>query len=154
MKITKEEYLSLYDENITKKAYDAILDKINKRFYEIVKHISIKFVWFDYDNEGGKDGPSGYFEPDRYKENDYINFVGEYSLIKPYDYCDGIPIRWLWEDYEEEFNSEVLKFKDSELKKREQEKQKREEQKNKKLQMREIIKSKLTKEELRFIEFK
>ena len=153
-KITKEEYLSLYDENISKKNYDTIISKIDARFYNIIKGISTRFSWFDYDNENGECNKSGYFEPKRYKETDYISFSGSYSIPLPYSICDGIPIRWLWEDYEEEFKSEVKKEEIKKFKMKEIEKTKRGELKDKKSKIKEIIRSKLTKEELKFIEFK
>jgi len=41
MKITKEEYLKLSDDNISKKEYDSIIGKIDVRFNEIMKSIVV-----------------------------------------------------------------------------------------------------------------
>ena len=44
MKILKEEFDSLYDENISKKEYERILSKIDQRFIEIVDEIKQKKI--------------------------------------------------------------------------------------------------------------
>lgn len=65
MKITKEEfYRFLNDDNISKKEYDIIEDKINKRFYEIALTIIGKenLSWIDYDNGDSTAEVDGWFD--------------------------------------------------------------------------------------------
>ena len=53
MKITKEEFDSLYSNNITKKNYDIIISKIDERFSEIIRKIIPNLNrkgWYDYGN--------------------------------------------------------------------------------------------------------
>lgn len=149
-KITKEQYLSLLDGNITKADYDTIISKIDARFHDILKEICTKFEWFDYDN--GHEEKNGYFNPKKYSVFDLIYFDGVYSMSMPYRE-DGIPIRWLWEDFLTEFQLEVTKYKIKMDKKFQDQQQQRIELKAKKIKMKKIIQSKLTQEELRFIRF-
>lgn len=153
-KLSKEEYYKLWDDSISKREYDSILVKIDYRFNYIMKTICTKLDWYDYDN--GWEGRSGHFEPNTYykDEDSYIIFDGEYSLPPPYDSCPDIPIRWLWEDFEEEFKREAEEEKKKILDKKNKAKAARLDFKLKKESMREIIKNKLTKEELKFVKFK
>lgn len=146
-KITKAEFDSLYDDNISKKKYDAIIAKIDTRFYEIVSFMAPRV------NEGEDSG--GYFEPEDYKEE--IAVGGSWAeLPPPYDYesDNSFPTRWLWEDFEEEFKREVAKAKQKEVSEKLNAKQKRDDLKARKATMRPIIEAKLTKEELKYITFK
>lgn len=154
MKLTKEEYFSLWSDDISKKQYDIIISKINDRFYYIMKTICIELNWWDFDN-GWEEG-SGFFEPcDYYKNsNTYITFRGNYRLPQPYSSCPNIPIRWLWEDFEESFKKEVEEYKIKKEQDKIKAKEKRELAKINKENMRGIISSKLTKEELKYIKFK
>ena len=104
-----------------------------------------KLRWYDYND--------GHFEPSDYKITDVIYFEGEYTIPEPYA-DSGIPIRWLWEDFEVEFKHEVEKYKLQKIKDKETNKKCRETIKVKKAEMKVIIQSKLTKEELKFIKFK
>jgi hypothetical protein len=154
-KITKEEYISLFDENISKGKYDAIISRINERFQYIMEMVCTKLKWYDYSN--GHDGRDGYFNPNDYELSDngndtYISFEGIYSMPQPYS--GDIPIRWLWEDFECEFRKGIDQFKIKEEEAKAKAKQKRIELEEKKAKMRASIELKLTKEELSFINFK
>lgn len=153
-KLTKSEYLSLWGEKISKKEYDQILVKINERFQYIMKTICTKLSWWDYDN--GWEETSVYFQPNKYHadEDSYINFDGEYTMPSSYNSCPDIPIKWLWTDFEEEFKKEVEDEKVRRVQEKEKLKEKRADAKIKKHTIKEIILSKLTKEELKFIKFK
>jgi hypothetical protein len=153
-KITKEEYLSLVDENITMVKYNAIINKINKRFQYIMEMVCTKLSWYDYTN--GHDETNGYFNPHSYQltnndKHDYISFEGVYTIPPPYN--GDIPIRWLWEDFECEFRKAIDQYKINEEEKKIKAKQKRIELEEKKAKMRASIELKLTKEELSFINF-
>ena len=153
-KITKEEFLSLYNPKITKHRYDVIIDKINDRFSEIVLTMIpnvTKKGWFDYGNCGyDGDGYAGRFDPSEYKEEIIVG--GEYCFLpEPYGCDNSFPTRWLWEDFEDEFNKEVTKFLSDKERKKLESKQKREALKIKKAAIWESVKQKITKEELKYI---
>lgn len=166
MKITQEQFNRIYSKNITKKEYDDIITQINERFNEICNKILLKNPgrWFDYSNCGyGSEYSNGYFDPEEYKME--ISIGGEYAKLPepfysyPYEDKDSclencFPTRWLWEDFEEEFKTQVDKYKLEILKEKESTKNKRQELKNKKSEFKKIIRSKLTKEELKYICFK
>lgn len=108
-----------------------------------------KTGWFDYDNCAYRDaGVPGKFDPDEYKSEIFVG--GECCLPDPYD-DNSFPTRWLWEDFEEEFNDTVLKYKLEEEKASLIQKQNREELKLKKENIWKSVKQKLTKEELKYV---
>lgn len=162
MKITKEEFYSLYSEDISKKSYDNIIIKINHRVDEVWRDIlniqGIKLDWYDYDNGGGRDNDgdpiNGNFVPELYEED--IGFTGEWSGNVDYDkpYNNYIPTKFLWEDYEEKVLEDIKSYKENKERKKIENTAKRLELKERRKVMIESIKSKLTKEELRFIKFK
>ena len=154
--ITEEQFDRLYDEGITVRERKEILSLVDERFsYLISGLLSIKNKntgWFDYANYA--DGNDGHFDKEEYCE--YITFDGErLNMKEPYRY--EIPTRWLWtpdEEVLEEYNREIREYKNEQLAKKEKSKKAREELKIKKAEMKQIIKAKLTKEELKFIKFK
>ncbi len=152
-KLTKETYNSLWDDNITKAKYNAIINIIDSRFDYIMKTICTKLDWYDYDN--GWEETDGHFTVNSYHKNpeSQIHFDGQYTIPTPYEYCE-IPIKWLWEDFEEEFRKDVENYKTQKANKRLQDKVAREDRKQKKLNMKEQIRAKLSKEELKYIKFK
>lgn len=159
MKITKQEFDKLYDNNISKKEYDSIIDKIDDRVSDIV-HIMVPNAtkgnnWYAYGNVDYYDENSGgEFDPTEYKK--YIEIGRSCSLPGPYDdeYDNYFPTRWLWEDFEEEFKKETSQYNSNQEKEKDRKKKQREELKLKKEQFKSIIQSKLTKEELKYIKFK
>lgn len=154
MKITKEEFYKLYSEDITKKEYDTIISKIDIRFNEICVAIIPKRdrMWFDYSNcDYGSDDSGGYFDPQEY--NEFISIGGGFADL-PEPYGDGFPTRWLYEDFEDEFKSKVAEHKEKEAQAKLKAKNQQEELKARKAEMKKIIGSKLTKEELKYIKFK
>ena len=150
--ITKDQFDKLYDDNISKKEYDFIIQEINKRFSEICKNIlKIKpnYGWFDYGNcSYDSEQSGGFFCPVDYKE--FISIGGENISCPDWLYEPEIPTRWLWQDYTDEIKQ---------LKEEHHENEKLKKQKvNKKKQdinsLIKSIKSKLSKEELKIISFK
>jgi len=155
MKITKEQFDKLYDTDISKREYDNIIGQIDSRFYEIVTSLVGKKnkQWFDYGNcDYDSEDSNGYFDPEEYRE--YITVGGENCRLSD-PYRDGFPTRWLWEEsFKLEFDRDVL-IHETELEiEKNKEKSKREELKIRKLKFREVITAKLSKEELRYIQFK
>jgi hypothetical protein len=162
--VTKELVDKLYDPNISKREYDSIIYAIDERFSDVVTliHPTITnrngwFVYgnFDYDSEEDE----GHFDPDRYK--DEICIGGKCLFPEPYCFTDEgngyIPTRWLWTDDEDilkEYKKEVKQSKKEKERKKEKNKQKRKELKERKKKMKIIITSKLSKEELKYIQFK
>lgn len=123
---------------------------------KLIELHGVKLSWYDFDNETGSDGDEGYFDPELYKES--TCFEGEWggtSGIETDELCDQeFPNRWYYEDFEDEVANELKAL----LEKKEQEKVEARDRKAKKQQRREemkaIIRSKLTLEELSFIKFK
>jgi hypothetical protein len=152
MKIKKEEFDEIYNDNITKKRYNEIIEKIDKRFCEIVDFLIEKHDnrgWFDYGNcDFNKDG---YFDPDLYRTTIHI---GGQHLEIPLPYSYEIPTRWLWEDFKEEMKYGIEYFERKEKEKKLKEKTIKDKTKKKNKELRESIKSKLTKEEFSILKFK
>jgi hypothetical protein len=138
--LTKEEYYSLFSDSITKKEYDRILEKIDKRFFEIIEYIfkvqGKKFEWCDYNNGDSRAEIDGWFDPERYETN--ISYEAGRRGPEPFD--ESFPTKWLFEEFEEEFYKEIKQFNDSIF------------EENEKLI--ESIKAKLTREELKVVKFK
>lgn len=139
--VTKEEYQSLFDPEISKKNYDLICSKVESRIHEIVKFIRTLERHFDsleycYPNGGLEfENDIGYFEPN--ENGIQIQFDADIGLTNFNDY-------WLWSDYKEEIKKIYNDYKEVE---------------KKKMIDREVtinntvkaIKAKLTKEEIQFI---
>ena len=164
MKLTKEEVESIYDENVTKKTYDEIIKKIAARLDDIIRMIfptmKNRGNWYDYANcSYDGEGPTGHFDTGSYREHIYLG--GEFRFPPPYTEVGigigYIPTRWLWtndEDIKKEFTKETEVYTKEVEKKKVYNKAKRIETVKKNLQLKESIRSKLTKEELKFIKFK
>ena len=155
--ITKEQFKSLFGPNIKKSDYDTIISKIDKRFSEIVVTLKPSIVnggnWFVYGNyDYRSENDEGHFDPHQFEDN--ISIGGENNGLNiPFDY--EFPTKWLWEsDYLVQYNKEVELFKLKEEQRKDLEKAKKQVKVNKKLEMKQVIQSKLTKEELKYISFK
>jgi hypothetical protein len=121
--LTEEEFLKLYDDSISHKEHKDIISKISDRINFMLREVMATYVsWWDFSN--GNEDIDGYFEPEIYGPADNIELSGTFDIPKPYNYTD-FPIRWLWEDFEEEFKSDVENCKKQE----EFEKQRRKERK-------------------------
>lgn len=165
MKINKEDFDKLYQDDITVKEYNRIIVLIDNRFGEVVLLIEPKmnqgynwFVYGNYDPESKMD--DGEFDLAEYSQE--IPIGGRNcGLKKPYDLgidnMSFIPTRWLWTDDEsiiKEYNEEVEKSREKDVTKAEHSKLKSLERKRKKQEFKTLIESKLTKEELKYIKFK
>lgn len=157
--ITKELFYKLFDPTITKGEYDSILESAQIRachiWRELLKVSERKLDWYDFDNENGE-GANGYFDPFRYKE--FISFNGAFSCA---DFCfkygSGFPTEFLWmeDDTWKQIVLNDIEVSEKQYKdKQELQKKKKLERELKKEAMKEIIISKLTPEELKYIEFK
>ena len=163
-KLSKDEYLKLYSDDTPKKEYDRIITKIDERFGEVVLLIHPTITsgrgWFVYGNYNYNDErDEGFFDPQEY-ENE-ISIGGECEFPEPYCFTNEgngyIPTKWLWADNKEilkEFSQEIKKCKNEKLKEKKLAQQKRADLKERKSQFKQIIQSKLTKEELKYIKFK
>ncbi len=152
--IKKEQFDYLFDENITKKQYNKIINDIDKRFGEICEIFLIKTnknaAWYSYRNSLGYN-EIYYFDPDEYR--DYIKIDGEY--IKPPDgYGYEFPTRWLWEDFEDELKSNIEQYRIKEKIKKDKKKQQVAARKQQVDILKSSIKTKLTPEELKIVKFK
>ena len=128
-------------------------NRVREVWIDILKLQKRELHWFDFNNEGGRDGPEGYFDPDYYEKE--ITFNGEWSgRHDDLPYNDYIPVEFLWEDYEEKVLGEMKTYKEDKEKEKAKNIAKRIEFKERRKRMIESIKSKLTKEELSFTRFK
>jgi hypothetical protein len=108
--------------------------------------------WWDFGNEGGKDGPKGYFDEKEYRE--YVEYAYGTKKWKNILYRDSFPTKWIWEDFEDSLAKEVKQFVEKETKEREDAKNKRV---AKEIQSKALIASalaKLTKEEAKAMGFR
>lgn len=152
MKIPKADFDKLTSDSITKKEYDKLVESIHSRVNEIVMVMcNGKYKWYDFANEDGE-GKPGWFDPIWYKKE--VELTGSFTFPAPYDNPPYFPTRWIYEDFEDEFKKTVEENGELIRKQKAEEKAKREARKIKKLEMMKIIKSKLSKEELRYIKFK
>lgn len=156
MKITKQEFDRLQDPDIKKSEYDRITEAITVRFDEIMKHVCTRFFWWDYPicrSYDGSDGIYGWFDPDTYKAWENIHFNGLFVMPEPFA-NQGIPVRWLWEDYVDEFNKAVTRYEvDKASKKRKEEEEKKAREAHRQSIMA-SIRYKLTPEELKWVVIK
>lgn len=144
-----EKWLQEFPE--VKAEYDRISDAITVRFDEIIKHICTRFIWWDYPNRSYR--RDGWFDKDDYKDGENICLEGQFAMPMPFA-NQGIPIRWLWEDYVDEFNQAVTRYEvDKAEKKRKEEEEKRARDEHRQSIMA-SIRSKLTPEELKWIVIK
>lgn len=107
---------SIMDGSISLKDFKFQKKEITERCQYIVqKMMQIQEVpyldWWDFDNTGGQNGSSGFFDPDRYKESVWLNYEAptccqNFSILP---YRDHFPTRWIWEDFEEECEREYQK---------------------------------------------
>lgn len=104
MKITKEQFLRLMDENISHKEYTNTMSNILCRITEIVRNIKHDVYYF-YCNEDMD------FNPETSTENITLDI----SLSQPYGY--SLPTRWLWEDdYKKEYETAVKEHNELKIK--------------------------------------
>lgn len=153
--ITKEQFDSLYGDGISKKEYDNIISRVDKRFCEICK-VFLKMTdksqgWFDYDNLSYEFEVDGRFDIHEYKE--YIGIEGDYINAAP-GYDLAFPTRWLWEDFENELKQTSKEYEQKEKTKKQKAAVYRKARKEKILALRASIENKLTPEELKVIKFK
>lgn len=150
--ITKKEFDSLYSDEITKKAYDAIIAKIDSRVYVILKAISKSMKWWAYGNYNhDSEGDGGHFDIEDYKE--FVSISGDIKL--PASSPDGFPTCWLWkDDWQTDFENEVRKYNKTVEDKKNKEIAAKQRRKDKLVLLQKSIKSKLTSEELKAISFK
>lgn len=152
IKITWNDFLKLKGEELSVKEQKKLLAIINDRFDYIIRKIALRMEWYDYEN-GGTEYGLGSFEYSNYNMDSEISFVGDFLLPEPY--CDeGIPVRWLWEDFEDEYVKEIERVRLEHLAAIEKEKLDKESKKSRDEELKKSISNKLTKEERKLIIFK
>lgn len=157
-KLNKEEFLSLFDEDIKMKEYKRIIELVDARFayimYTLFKLSGIDSHWYDYDNER-EEGENGYFDPVSYKERTgFTGSFGDPKLDNSYIEDENFPTRWFYEDFEKEIIDDITERKRKEEEKKEKERKKLEKAKAHKEKIIASIKSKLEPHELACITFK
>ena len=149
-KITKELVDSLSSDTIAKKEYDKIIKSIEKKVEEIwlfiCKEAYMDCEWYAFRNDrelGHGDGSTGgCFNPRADKQ--FIEILGEKKDVDYCPYNEGFPTNLLWaENWKEIVIKEIEKAEKKQIT-----------DSSKKEIIQKKIKSKLTKEELKHIQFK
>jgi hypothetical protein len=135
----------VFDGSLTVKEMNAlkisITDRCNYIVHKIFEIQNGKVDWWDFSNEGGKDGPGGYFDADKYKTD--VDFVGEFKGNWDNFYITGsFNTNWLWENFEDGLIKEINEWKEKVAREKEEAKSKKIERENRK---KELIKSALAK---------
>lgn len=152
--MTKERFNKLSSDNITKKEYDQILAEIDGESDDIWRFITTEsgatLDWWIFGNDiEGK----GDFDPFSY--NKFISIIGENTISYQNPYYEGFPTELLWdENWRETVKNEIEKSKKEINEKKLKIKLNRENKKGYRAELKKIIQSKLTKEELKVITFK
>lgn len=162
--IPQERVFKLNDSNVTKREYDAIIVEIGERvdyvWRELMKISRRKLKWYSFQNDrysGDGDGSDGgYFDPAI--DDEFIELNGDYAMRDiDGDFENGFPTRFLWTE-NDVWKQEVLNHivqNEAKIKAAEKTKKKNAElSKVARTKAIESIKSKLTKEELKYISFK
>lgn len=135
------------------KKYNASLGVLSDRMNYIIRYIfGDTLHWWDWRDDGDSGGPKIH--------DDYIEYYGNFrggdskaSIIdkegSELDLKDGIPLRWLWEDFEEEYARGLALYKKTKEEQEALKIQKTIENKAKKNALAQQAKCKLTKEELK-----
>lgn len=146
--ITKAEYDALFSSDTKQGEVKNLIGKIENRIHFVISNICKDFEWWDWVREGDFFSSVGEGE-------DFISLDGDYvlpeHLSNVYNWFD---VEWLFKPCLDEIRQNEEKFQLEKIRAKEKAKKKRAELKNKKMQMQEVIKAKLTKEELKFIKFK
>lgn len=160
---------SVLNGSLTVKEFNKVSEKIHSRCNYIVRKFITTFGgivdWWDFDNEGGEDGPQGYFEPESYFES--VGYTGKFRYNKyphdlfgflhkkGYDLEYSFPTKWIWTDFEDELDeldkliNEYSQWKNKKIQKKLINKEKRIQQKQQKEKLIQSALSKLTKEEIK-----
>jgi hypothetical protein len=164
LELTKNDVLLLNDNDISKRKYDDIIDKISDRVDDIWKKIismsGRRLVWYAFLNDvelgRGNGSTGGEFNPAT--DSEFIELIGEYSELDNhyYEYNNGFPTRFLWTE-DDVWQAEVLTNINQSKEKKKIDKNKQVSlqviEKEKKRKIITEIKSKLSKEELKYVKF-
>lgn len=155
--IDKSKMDKVFDGSMTLKDMDSVMVVITDRCDYVVRKIfeiqGGKVDWWDFSNEGGKDGPSGYFDHNRYKNE--VRFIGLFSGNWDKFYItDSFPTSWLWEDFESKLTQEIKDWKNKVAKEEEETKKKLVERENKKKELIASALAKLTPEEAKALGYR
>ena len=162
---TKEQVKNLSSDNITKKEYDKTIDLISDRvdyiWRQIIKISRRELSWYAFQNDvelgSGNGSTGGFFNPET--DSEFIEFTGKFSYLENpyYEYNDGFPTSFLWTD-DESWTTEVIQNLNEMKAKLKTDKSDLKREAKEKLLVKEkiieSIKAKLSKEELKYIEFK
>lgn len=146
--ITKAEYDALFSSDTKQGDVKNLIGKVENRIHFVISNICKDFEWWDWIRGG--DFFSSVEEGD-----DFISLDGDYGLPEHLsNVCNWFDVEWLFKPCLDEIRQNEEKFQLKKILAKEKAKKKRAELKTKKMQMQEVIKAKLTKEELKFIKFK
>jgi len=156
-------YKNLYTKTIAKNEFDETIIEIGERTNEVWKYICAaskrKINWWAFSNDvelgNGNGSTGGSFDP--VKDKEWITIIGEfkrfYDGIYPYD--DGFPTELLWDmNWEHTIDNEVLKAKKLQAAEATKKAADKAKQATRRALIISGIRTKLTKEELKYINFK
>jgi len=162
--ISQDRVLKLNDPNVTKREYDAIIEEIGDRvdyiWRTLLKISNRKLSWYAFQNDNyvddGNGSDGGCFDPEI--DIEFIELYGDYEARdKDGDFETGFPTRFLWTD-NDVWKQEVLNHISENQRKEDEQKRLEHQKKNDSNAARDkviaSIKSKLTKEELKYVTFK
>lgn len=156
--VTKEMIEKLKDENITRKQYNEIQDKISARADEIWRYICQvthrRLSWWDFSN--GMEENTGFFDSTEYADEVLVQGGYDYKNdIYSMGVGDGFPTYYLWTpNYQEVVLQELEAFKQQQKDEAARRKAQREARKERLKILHASIREKLTKDELKSITFK
>ncbi|MCK9463039.1 MAG: hypothetical protein M0R80_25735 [Proteobacteria bacterium] len=160
-KITKELVESLSSDKITKKEYDRIValitDKANEIWRFICEAAGIELDWWAFRNDmsygHGNGSSGGEFDPETDKE--FIEITGDRSYVDDCPFNEGFPTEYLWmENYRDVVVEEIEKAEKKAKEAKAKKKLTKAESAAKRKEIQDQIRTKLSKEELKHIQFK
>lgn len=158
--LNKNEIQKIINGDSTIYEFNKLKPLINERTNYIVRKIveisNLKLDWWDFDNLNQHSDENGFFDPIKYKNHiEIVANLSGYSYKKEtFDvYLESFPVEFLWEDFElsvtQQFNNFKKKIDEKELLIAQQIIK----EKEKLQQIIDSVKSKITPEELAYIQF-
>lgn len=169
--LDKSRLKRLFSGEMTLHEFNYFKEEIDNRlfyFLSLAAQMSdAEISWFDYGNGDSESESNGHFDYEEYKK--VIKVVGatysedeylpEPPLLEMY-FREGLPVEVLWCDAEEKIKKDLediyaslKREEDEKLRKSQEEALKREQEQKDLLKMMEVIKGKLTPEELAYVSF-
>lgn len=155
--LSEEEYERFYSDDITVKEQKYIFTKITARSNYIVRccYKFPDYTWWSFDENDLDRIEDFFYALTRENNVDCVKLQGNFNENEYYPYPHGcFPLKWLWQDFEEDLQKLLANEKDRLEKEKIQKKAKRIEKKKKEKEMLKSILDKLTAEECKFLGYR